>query len=100
MAAVAGALENKPEILLADEPTGNLDTKRSGEIGGILRSLNEKDGLTILLVTNLVQQARRLGDRTAFLNAGKLVEVDTNEVIFSEKPAHRETYDYVNGVVG
>jgi putative ABC transport system ATP-binding protein len=50
--AIARALVNKPTILLADEPTGNLDTKRSKEIGQILTELNEKEKLTIILVTH------------------------------------------------
>ena len=59
-----------------------------------------KQEMTIILVTNLVQQARRLADRTAFFNAGRLVEIDRNQVIFSDQPASRETYEYVNGIFG
>jgi putative ABC transport system ATP-binding protein len=50
--AIARALVNRPEILLADEPTGNLDTKRSGEIGEVLQDLNRNAGLTIIMVTH------------------------------------------------
>jgi phosphate transport system ATP-binding protein len=56
--------------------------------------------MTILLVTNLVQQARRLADRTLFLWNGKIIELDATEVIFSESPKDRRTYDYVNGIFG
>jgi ABC-type lipoprotein export system ATPase subunit len=69
--AIARALVNNPEILLADEPTGNLDTKRSVEIGGILKSLNEKDGLTILLVTHNPALAR-IAHRTIELCDGRI----------------------------
>jgi len=69
--AIARALVNKPEILLADEPTGNLDTKRSGEIGGILKMLNEKEGLTVLLVTHNPMLAKIAG-RTITLRDGKI----------------------------
>jgi phosphate transport system ATP-binding protein len=67
-------------------------------IEDVLRELRSK--MTIILVTNLVQQARRLADRTAFLLNGELVEVDTTEVIFSGRPASRQTYEYVNGIFG
>lgn len=59
--AIARALVNRPEILLADEPTGNLDTKRSGEIGDILQDLNRDCGLTIVMVTHNPTLARLAG---------------------------------------
>jgi len=69
--AIARALVNKPSILLADEPTGNLDTARSDEIGRILKDLNERQGLTILLVTHNPKLAA-LADRTIELVDGKI----------------------------
>ncbi|MDP2915738.1 MAG: ABC transporter ATP-binding protein [Candidatus Aminicenantes bacterium] len=71
--AIARALVNKPEILLADEPTGNLDTKRCEEIGQVLRSLNEKEGLTVLLVTHNPALAKVAG-RTITLRDGKIAQ--------------------------
>ncbi len=69
--AIARALINKPEILLADEPTGNLDSKRSEEIGQILKTLNERDGLTILLVTHNPMLAK-IAHRTVALRDGRI----------------------------
>jgi ABC-type lipoprotein export system ATPase subunit len=69
--AIARALVNKPEILLADEPTGNLDSARSEEIGGLLRDLNEREGLTVVLVTHNLRLAG-LAHRTVELRDGKL----------------------------
>jgi putative ABC transport system ATP-binding protein len=71
--AIARALINKPEILLADEPTGNLDSKRSQEIGEILKRLNEKEGLTVLLVTHNPALAR-VAHRTISLHDGKIAQ--------------------------
>jgi putative ABC transport system ATP-binding protein len=69
--AIARALVNKPRILLADEPTGNLDAKRSEEIGAILKELNKKEGLTIVLVTHNMELAKN-ADRIIELRDGKL----------------------------
>jgi putative ABC transport system ATP-binding protein len=69
--AIARALVNKPGILLADEPTGNLDTARSEEIGLILKELNAREGLTIILVTHNPRLAA-LADRTIELRDGKI----------------------------
>ena len=73
--AIARALINKPEILLADEPTGNLDTKRSTEIGEILKSLNEREGLTVLLVTHNPVLAR-VAHRTIALRDGIIAPLE------------------------
>ncbi|HOT43958.1 MAG TPA: ABC transporter ATP-binding protein [Spirochaetota bacterium] len=59
--AIARALVNRPEILLADEPTGNLDSKRSRDIGEVLGSLNRDQGITIIMVTHNPELAALAG---------------------------------------
>ncbi len=61
--AIARALVNEPSIVIADEPTGNLDTHRGAEVMTLLRSLNREQGITLLMVTHdltLAQQADRI----------------------------------------
>ena len=67
-------------------------------IEDVLRELRKN--MTVVLVTNLTQQARRLADRTMFLWNGEVVELDTNDVIFGDDTRDRRTYEYVNGLFG
>jgi len=69
--AIARALVNRPKIVLADEPTGNLDTRRSQEIGILLQNLNQKEGLTIILVTHNPVLAK-MADRIIELRDGRI----------------------------
>jgi lipoprotein-releasing system ATP-binding protein len=73
--ALARALANKPDILLADEPTGNLDPKTSDVVFDALIDLVRKEGLAALIATHDQRLAKRL-DRTLVIRDQKLVEVD------------------------
>lgn len=70
--AIARALANNPEIILADEPTGNLDTKTGNQILDILIELNQKDSVTIIVVTHDPEVAS-LADRVITLRDGEIL---------------------------
>jgi putative ABC transport system ATP-binding protein len=75
--AIARALINEPSILLADEPTGNLDTRTSRDVMNLFRRLNEENGITIILVTH-EQEAARCARRWFVLRDGDIV-TDTTD---------------------
>lgn len=95
---IARALSHQPEILCLDEFSIAVDPVTTMRIEDVLKTLRTE--MTILLVTNLVQQAKRLANRTAFFLNGDLVEVDATDIIFSDNPSNQATYDYVNGTFG
>jgi phosphate transport system ATP-binding protein len=95
---IARALSHDPEVLCLDEFSIAIDPVTTMRIEDVLKELRSQ--ITIILVTNLVQQARRLADRTAFLFNGELVEVDRTEVMFSDAPADLRTLQYVHGIFG
>jgi phosphate transport system ATP-binding protein len=95
---IARALSHEPEILCLDEFSIAIDPVTTMRIEDVLKEL--KSDMTIILVTNLVQQARRLAARTMFLWNGDIIELDTNDVMFSENTKDKRTYEYVNGIFG
>ena len=95
---IARALSHQPEILCLDEFSIAIDPVTTMRIEDVLKELRQE--ITIVLVTNLTQQARRLSDRTMFLWAGEIVEIDRTEAIFSDSPKSERTRDYVRGVFG
>ena len=94
---IARALSHEPDILCLDEFSIAIDPVTTMRIEDILRELRRE--LTIVLVTNLTQQARRLADRTMFLLNGELVELGATEQVFSAAE-HELTRRYLQGDFG
>jgi putative ABC transport system ATP-binding protein len=79
-AALARALINRPQLLLADEPTGNLDSHTGTEIMEMLCEFNRQMGMTVVMVTHERALAERYAQRMIFLGDGKLMDDQTNPV--------------------
>jgi ABC-type lipoprotein export system ATPase subunit len=77
-AALARALINRPQLLLADEPTGNLDSRTGTEIMNMVREFNQQLGMTVVMVTHERALAELYAQRLIFLADGKLVGDEAN----------------------
>ncbi len=95
---IARALSQEPELLMLDEFSIAVDPVTTMRIEDVLKELKRE--VTIILVTNLVQQARRLADRTAFFLEGRCVEVAETEQLFTGEVTDARTRDYVEGRFG
>jgi phosphate transport system ATP-binding protein len=95
---IARALSQDPDLLLLDEFSIAVDPVTTMRIEDILKGLREET--TIILVTNLVQQARRLADRTAFFLMGECVEIADTEALFTGEVKDSRTREYVEGRFG
>ena len=95
---IARALSHQPEVLCLDEFSIAIDPVTTMKIEDVLKELRNE--MTIILVTNLVQQARRLADRTMFLLNGNLVEVGDTEKMFSGNAKETKTNEFVSGAFG
>jgi tungstate transport system ATP-binding protein len=94
--ALARALVIRPDVLLLDEPTANLDPYNVGLIEQIVRQENESQGTTAVLITHNIFQARRLAHRTALLLSGHLVEIGPTEQLFTN-PQQEKTAAFLRG---
>ncbi len=95
---IARALSQNPKLLLLDEFSIAVDPVTTMRIEDVLKELREE--LTIVLVTNLVQQAQRLARRTAFFLSGECVEIGDTEAMFSGEVEDQRTRDYLGGRFG
>ncbi len=95
---IARALSHQPEILCLDEFSIAIDPVTTMRIEDVLKELRKT--VTIVLVTNLTQQARRLADRTVFIWNGEIVEIGSTEFMFSGSPKDRRTFEYIQGIFG
>ena len=95
---IARALSLEPEILCLDEFSIAVDPVTTMRIEEVIKQLRSR--MTVVLVTNLVLQARRLGDRTALFLDGRLIEVGATETIYSRNTSDARTYQYVQGLFG
>jgi len=95
---IARALSQEPSLLILDEFSIAVDPVTTMRIEDVLKELKKE--ITIILVTNLVQQAHRLADRTAFFLNGECVEIGETESLFGGKVADSRTIDYIQGRFG
>jgi len=94
---IARTLAVEPEVILFDEPCSGLDPISTAKIEDAMVKLKQK--YTLVLVTNNVKQAARVGDRTAFFLSGELIELDNTDRIFTA-PQDKRTDDYIRGKFG
>ncbi len=95
---IARALSQEPEVLMLDEFSIAVDPVTTMRIEDVLKKLKQE--MTIILVTNLVRQAHRLADRTAFFLDGKCIEIGDTESLFIGDVKDSKTKDYIEGRFG
>lgn len=94
--AFARAIVYDPDILLLDEPTSNLDPANVAKIEEIIKRIRDERGTTILIATHNIPQVRRIADRVGVLLNGELIEVNSNEGIFTA-PEDERSAAFIRG---
>lgn len=95
---IARALSHHPEVLCLDEFSIAIDPVTTMKIEAVLQEL--KKDITIVMVTNVINQAKRLGDRTAMMLHGEIIDLNDNDKIFAGQINDPRTKDYIEGVFG
>ncbi|AFK87353.1 ABC transporter [Thermoanaerobacterium aotearoense SCUT27] len=94
--SIARSLANEPTVLLLDEPTSALDPASTQVIEDLVMELKNKLNLTIIWITHNMEQAKRVGDFTIFINNGRLIEYGNTKAFFSN-PKNDLTRLFING---
>jgi phosphate transport system ATP-binding protein len=95
---IARALSHHPEVLCLDEFSIAIDPVTTMKIEAVLTEL--KKNMTIILVTNVINQAKRLADRTAMMLHGHIIDLNDNSKIFNGVVNDSRTKDYIEGLFG
>jgi polar amino acid transport system ATP-binding protein len=96
--AIARALAMGPEVMLFDEPTSALDPELVGEVLAVIAKIAQQSNVTMLLVTHEMNFARKIADRVAFCDHGRIIETGSPEQIFSE-PREARTAEFLRAVL-
>ena len=95
---IARALSHHPEVLCLDEFSIAIDPVTTMKIESVLHELKKE--ITIVMVTNVINQAKRLGDRTAMMLHGEILDLDSNQNLFSGVIKDERTKNYIEGLFG
>lgn len=95
---IARALSHHPEVLCLDEFSIAIDPVTTMKIEAVLHEL--KKNMTIVMVTNVINQAKRLGDRTAMMLHGSIIDLDSNDRLFNGHVKDARTKNYIEGLFG
>ena len=94
--AIARSLALKPELLLFDEPTSALDPERINEVLDAMRRLADQ-GMTMIVVTHEIKFAKEVSDQVLFIDSGKIIEISSPEVFFSNA-SHKRSRKFLNQI--
>ena len=95
--AIARALANDPKVLLCDEATSALDPQTTQSILQLLKDVNEKLGITIVIITHEMSVIKDICDRVAIMESGKIIEENTVENLFS-KPQSKIAQEFTSNM--
>ncbi|OQX95531.1 hypothetical protein B6I21_04945 [candidate division KSB1 bacterium 4572_119] len=94
--SLARALANEPKVLLLDEPTSALDPSAANKLLDLFRKINDQTGINIVMVTHIMDHAKRIGDRICLLVDGKIVEKNSIDSFF-DNPGTEVAKKFIRG---